>query len=170
MTHVSRHRAMTRHGFTLVEAAVCVLVTGLMLVAAMQVAAASNVMQYKTNERTTGQQLANALLVDVMALEYKDPGLLPLFGCELGELLTSKQSFNDVDDFDGWSETPPQNRLGVVLAGTNGWTRGVKVDYVNVPNVTSVSLFDTGAKRVTVTVRKGSRVVATAVGVRTSSR
>jgi hypothetical protein len=40
-------------------------------------------------------------------------------------------SRDDVDDFNSWIASPPQDRFGSLVANSNGWTREVKVEWVN---------------------------------------
>lgn len=151
----------------MVETVVCVVVLGLMLTAAMRVASASSMSQLKASERVTGRLLADGLLAEILALSYADTSGTPVFGRETGESSGSKQNYSDVDDFHGWSETPPQDRSGAAIEGMPGWKRQVSVVWVQVPDVSSVSAVETGAKRVTVTVTKDGRPIATAVGIKT---
>lgn len=155
-------------GFSMAETVVCVVVLGLVLTAAMRVSSAATMNQLKTSERAVGLMLAEGLLAEVATRDYADPGTQSLFGREAGEQAATKQDFNDVDDFNGWSESPPQDRSGTVLTGMTGWTRQVAVAWVEVPNVSLVSSIETGAKRVTVTVSKDGRQVVSAVAIRTN--
>ena len=45
-----------------------------------------------------------------------------LFGHEIGEATTSRASCNDVDDYNGWTETPPQNQDGTSMSNLSGWS------------------------------------------------
>jgi len=94
---------------------------------------------------------------------------VPLFGREVNELLSSKANYDDVDDFNGWSESPPQDRDGTVMSGLSGWQRSVVVDWVVAADPTQVSLSETGAKRVTVTVKHKGITIATRVAIRTNA-
>lgn len=158
-----------RSAFTLVEAVMSMLIVSVMLVSAMRAAGSSGLVQYKSAERATGRLLASGLLNDIMPLAYRDPGTTPVFGTESGESTTSKAAWNDVDDFNGWTESPPQDRDGNVMSDLTGWSRSVTVDRVDAANPSQVSAVPTGAKRITVTVRHNNLVVATRVGIRTSA-
>lgn len=157
-------------GFTLIEVVVCTFVVGVLVVAAMRVSAFTQVAQYRASERATARQLADGLMSDILQLNYQDPGLLPVFGIELTELLTSKVAYNDIDDFNGWSESPPQDRGGNRIDGFTGWQRSVAVAWVSVTDPTQTSLLETGVKRITVTVKHNGAVLATRVALRTNAQ
>src|SRR5206468_12187441 len=81
---------------------------------------------------------------------YQDPTLPTLvLGAELGE---TRVTFNDVDDYNGLSESPPQTANGTTIAGYTGWTRSVQVAWANPSNPSASSLIETGLKRITITV------------------
>jgi hypothetical protein len=89
----------------------------------------------------------------------------------LGSLLVSvvgqsRSSFNEVSDYDGFSNSPPTDASGAQLADSQ-WVRSVSVSYVNASNPDSTSLVDTGVKRIVVTVKKNRRVLATLTALRT---
>lgn len=161
-------RARRPRGFSFVETAVCVLVVGLLLVASMRVAAGANRAQAQAAEQVMGQYLAAGLMNEITALAYADPGGAPVFGREPAEVAGVKSGYNDVDDFAGWTESPPQDFAGNVMPDLTGWARSVTVEWVTVPNVSQASAGETGAKRITVTVTRNNRVVATCVAIRTS--
>jgi hypothetical protein len=71
-----------------------------------------------------------------------------------------------VDDFNGWSESPPKDRDGTAMSELSGWTRSVAVVWVSSANLSTVSVTETGVKRVTVTVAKGSMTLATRVAIK----
>jgi MSHA pilin protein MshD len=165
MTAVRRH--LRCRGFTLVEVGLCTLVVGVLLSAALTVAGRSGVAQYKLAERATARFLADGLITDIMSLAYEEPNGTPLFGREVNELITSKANYDDVDDFNGWTETPPQDRDGTAMSGMSGWKRSVTVDWVTPADVTQTSLTESGAKRVVVTIKHNNITITTRTAIKT---
>jgi Tfp pilus assembly protein PilV len=154
-------------GFTLVEAMISMVVVAVLLVAAMRATGASALAQYKTAERVTARALASGLVNEIIVLRYEEPNGTPSFGRESGESGGNKQGWDDVDDFDGWSESPPQYRDGTNMPNCSGWQRTVSVVRVNPMDVTQLSGSETGAKRITVTVKHNGTTIATRVAIRT---
>jgi Tfp pilus assembly protein PilV len=154
-------------GFTLVEAVMSTLVVSFVLVAAMRVAAMSAVMQYKAAEGVSGRYLADGLLNDIRALAYQEPNGTVNFGIETGESANSKVNYDDVDDFNGWSESPPQERDGTNMSAFNNtWRRSVVVTWINPMNLSQTSATETGVKQITVNVYHNSLLVATRSAIR----
>ena len=56
------------------------------------------------------------------------PGAL---GIEAGEIPSDKRTFDDIDDFNGWSEARPLDPLMRPLAAFPAFSRGVTVRYVD---------------------------------------
>jgi len=157
-------------GFTLVEAVMSTLVVSLVLVAAMRVAAVSAVMQYKAAERVSGRYLADGLLNDIRALAYQEPSGTVNFGIETGESASSKTNYDDVDDFNGWSESPPQERTGTAMSQFDStWRRSVVVAWVKSANLSQTSSTETGIKQITVNVYHNSLLVATRSALRSTA-
>ena len=78
------------------------------------------------------------------------------WGPEAGEI--SRATFNDIDDYDAWSENPVSDASGVALTGYTGWKRTVVVSKIN-PNsytATSSNASDKGLREVAVTVTSPS--------------
>lgn len=156
-------------GITLVEAVISMLLVSVLVVTAMQATAASGAGQYKTAQRTTGRLLADALINEILPLAYEDRDATPLFGREGSESASNKATFDDVDDFGGWVESPPQDRNGTVMPGMNGWERRVVVDRVHATIPTQVVSTESGAKRIVVTVLHNGLPVATRTAIRTGA-
>jgi hypothetical protein len=74
-----------------------------------------------------------------------------------------------VDDYHGWSSSPPVEKDGTLLSGLTGWQRSVTVEWVNPDDPGEVKAFETGAKRITVTVSCGNKQVGFLVAIRTNS-
>jgi hypothetical protein len=76
--------------------------------------------------------------------------------------------FDDVDDYHGWSASPPQTKDGTPLADYAEWTRSVVIDFVDPSNPSAVVGTDMGLTRITVTLTKGGGVQATLVALRSN--
>ncbi len=90
-------------------------------------------------------------------------------GIDDSEGTSNRTDFDDVDDYHGWSASPPEAKDGTALADYTGWTRSVTVEYVNPlqPGGTAVGS-DNGAKRITVTVTDPRGSETKLIGVRTN--
>ena len=75
-------------------------------------------------------QLATDLMEEILAKEFCDPDEGPLsFGLAIDETL--RQDYDDVDDYDKWVASPPEDFQGNVLSEYAGFTRSVKVENVD---------------------------------------
>jgi len=159
-------------GFSLAEAVTATLIIGLMFVAAMTAVGASRTSQLKTADRLRGQQLALDLMNEILQQAYMEPDDAPLFGREGAESSTSRALWDDVDDYAGWTESPPQNKNGTPVARQSdwaGWTRSVTVTWADPNDLTQGCATPTDLKRITVTVYHGAVPVATLVAVRSAA-
>jgi hypothetical protein len=156
-----------RRGVSIVEVAVATLLTGVLLVAALQAAGQSLLAQRQTADRSLGHLLAQGLLNEIRALPYCEPGTdEPTLGTDTGENAGARTTLDDVDDYHGLVENPPKARDGTSLGNVSGWTRSVTVAWV-AANDFSTAASASGAKRITVTASYNGNPVATATGVRT---
>ena len=158
----------TREGvraMTLVEVVVAMAVLGLVLVSLLQGAPVSVRMQQATSERITAEALARELLEFVSGLPYEESGSVAL-GVDAGENSANRNLFHDVDDFEGWSESPPLRPDGTPMPGMDSWTREVNVEYVDPDDPSTVLGTGEGAKLVRVTVLRGAEPVASIERVR----
>lgn len=149
-----------------------ILLVSLMMAAAMRSVAVARVVEYRVGLDAQGQLLAQGLMAEILQQAYKDPvyGNLTL-GPDALEL--TRASYNDVDDYNGLTDTPPTNRDGTkVTAGSdlNLWSRTVTVEWVSPSALTgAASASDTHCKRITVTVNYNHTKVTTMVGYRTDA-
>ena len=77
----------------------------------------------------------------------------PTLGVDAGETATNKATFDDVDDFNGWSETGARDPLGTAIAEFKDYTRTVAVTYVDATLTPTVATND--LKRITVCTLTG---------------
>jgi hypothetical protein len=146
------------------------VVTGVMLVAALSAVAASRTGQYKITERQRGELLAQELMAEIVAQSYEEPDGAVSLGTDAGEAGTVRADWDDVDDYDKWSASPPQEKDGTKMADLDGWTRNSKVVWVNPADITQEAGAESGVKRITVTVSHNGTPVATLTALRTSAR
>ena len=158
-----------RKGSSLVEVAVASLLVGVLLIAALQSVGARLRHQANLTDRQHAQLLAEQLYAEVMECRYQDPDETPTFGPEASETGGTRGVFDDVDDFDGWDQSPPVDRAGAALANGTNWRRTVDVAFVPSGDMTGVSGTDQGLKRITVSVYFNGELVTSVVGVRSSA-
>ncbi len=151
------------------EAAVSCALVGILLVAAMRTVGMSVVAQCRSAEQATGRLLADGLMAEVLAKAYEDPDTTPRFGLESGESSVSRAAFDDVDDYHGWSESPPEFPDGATMPDLTGWQRTVAVDWVDPSDPSRIVGWDTGAKRITVAVGHNGVAVCTRTAIRTEA-
>jgi hypothetical protein len=120
-------------------------------------------------ERLTGPGLARELMAEVLSMPYEDPDGASLLGLDLNELLGSRATFDDVDDYNGYSAASAENKQGVALAGYAGWRQQVAVAWVTLADPSTTSLTETGLKRITVTVTNPSGSPTQLIGYRSKT-
>ncbi len=159
----------SRTGFTLVETVVSMLIVGTMLVAALNTVGASRLSQYKTSRGNCGQLLAESLMAEILRQDYLDLDGAPVFGLESGEAGAIRADFDDVDDYHGFSSSPPTSKDGTAISALAGWQRSVIVEWVDPMDVTRVQGSETNAKRITVTVSCDDMQLASLAAIKTAS-
>ena len=158
-----------RKGFTLIEAVAGILIVSIMFAAVMQTVGASRMAQYKTSGRRLGCLLGQELMAEILQQYYEEPDDTPDFGRESGESGGDRTDWDDVDDYDGWSATPPESKYGAEMADLVGWSREVEVAWVDPASPTSQLGSESETKLITVTVKHNGTVMAELVAIRTSA-
>jgi len=128
------------------------LIVAIMAVAALRTVGSSAVARQIQASQRRGPALARQLMAEILPNHYSEPDEAPQFGRETGESSSSRSSYDDVDDYNGWSSSPPATNDGAAMSDLSGWARSVIVQYVDPNNLTSVVGSDQGVKRITVTV------------------
>jgi hypothetical protein len=112
---------------------------------------------------------------EILALPYYEPGSDPIaqeipIQKDPGEIDGSRAAFDDVDDYDGWSATPPEYKDGTEMGKLQGWARSVAVLWVTSGGVDGGSVgAESGTKRIVATVTRDGREVAELHAVRTDA-
>jgi MSHA pilin protein MshD len=149
----AKHWRRTRaDAFTIVEAVLSTIIVGVMFVAALNTVGAARVTQYRAALVERGQLLARLLAAEIVQQSYRDPDGTPVFGREANESATPRTAWDDVDDYDGLSETPPAARDGTVLTNFAGWKWTVTVQWVDPADPSVTKAAESGVKRITVCV------------------
>ena len=147
-------RFRSRRAATLVEIMVSAMLVGLMMVAALRAVGAVFCTRLVAYERQHGEALAHELMAEILQSCYEEPdlpaGSFGLEGAETGD--GSRAPWDDVDDYDNWSASPPQAKDGAPLPDAAGWTREVDVDRVVRVTPELPWFMDTGLKRIEVVV------------------
>lgn len=155
MTRTTQENTIARRGgrgMTLVEAVVACLIVATMLVAALGAMGSSAKAGTVQANRRMGACLARQLMAEILQARYREPVDTPAFGTESPESRTCRALWDDVDDYNGWIESPPQAKDGTSLGLAAGWRRDVTVAYVTPDDPTAKASGDQGLKRITVTV------------------
>lgn len=158
----TRTRTSLRPALTLIEATIAMVVLSLVLVGVMQGVGLSAKFQYRTADELRGTVLAMELADRVAAYDYEDPSPdspAPPIGRDSGE--SDAATYDDIDDWDGYTESPPTYADGSEMAFLAGWTRAVSVRWVSSSAPDTDAVADDGAKLITVVVTgAGGREVA----------
>ncbi len=163
-------RPHVARAFTLIEAIGSVLIVAVMFVAVMSTVGAARMSQYKMSGRSRGTALAQDLMAEILQAPYEDPDTPGAgIGADISEMTSTRAAFDDVDDYDGWYASPPEQRDGTVMPDLSGWSRHVVVAWINASDTTSGVGAETGAKRITVTVKHNAMLMAYLVAIRTSA-
>lgn len=141
-----------RRGFTLIEAALTIVIVGVGMVATFELFASMTRQNGASARTTSAMFLANNIQEMMADLPFADPS-----GAGFGlEEAGGVASFDDVDDFSGWNSNPgaPLDSLRNELPDLNRFAQRVTVSHVSVDAPTSNQL-GTEAARVTVRVFYG---------------
>jgi hypothetical protein len=151
-----------------VEAVISLFIISVMLVASLRMVGASRLGQTWNADHERGLRLAQDLMAEICDQAYSDPNEPPVFGPEPSET-AGRPAYDDVDDYNGLSEAPPRDRSGNAIPGLSNWRRAVDVAFVSANDPTSTSVFETGVKRITVTVYRSGVPMARLVALRASA-
>jgi hypothetical protein len=156
-------------GLSLIEVVASTFIVALMAVAALNTLGAATRSSESVGNRAVAMGLADELMAEILQAPYSDPSQTPVFGLEGGEPASPRSAFDDVDDYDNWSETPPKYRDGTTMPDRADWRHRVRVSRVTPGDLTQVSGTDQGAKRIRVTIEYRGEVLADQYAIRTNT-
>lgn len=159
-------KTSVRRGVGLTEILVATVIVGMLMVASLDAIGMVARTQRVNSDRLTGPGLARDLLAEILTLPYTDPqnpgGAI---GVDAGESSGTRSTFDDVDDYDGWTSSNGVARNGTTRSGYTGWSQAVTVTWAERGTATPWSMYDTNLKRVTVTVTSPAGVVTQLIGL-----
>jgi prepilin-type N-terminal cleavage/methylation domain-containing protein len=159
----------SRHGLSLIEVVTATLIVGMMSVAALNSLGAATRSADSLGNRAVALGLADELMSEIVQTAYAEPSGAVGFGPDTGEGSGPRSAFDDVDDYNGWNQSPPQYRDGTTMPDRTDWRHSVTVTRVVPTDLTQTSGTDQGAKRIRVTIEYRNKVVAELVAVRTDA-
>ncbi|MBN2211273.1 MAG: type II secretion system protein [Sedimentisphaerales bacterium] len=148
------------HGFSYVEVLFAAVLLAVLFTAGMTLYGNLGRAGQDTIDQDLAAELALEMIKEIKVHPYVDPQF-PDDG--IGRLESPpRKNFDDVDDYDEWTATPPQNPEGEELSRYTGLTRTVTVEHVSPANFEQVlgDDNDQGVKRVTITIKRGEREIA----------
>lgn len=158
---------MNRRAFSLVEAALSIVVIGGLLAGTIQAVGQIGASRALAKAKTRSWPVATALLEELTALAYLDPAKSSsTIGLDAGEDGSDRTTWDDVDDAHGYKSTIV-TRAGDPVAGCEDLGVSVTVDWVQLADGRTVSVSETGAKRITVVVSGAKGELARASALRT---
>lgn len=130
---------MSRGGFVLVEVTIAYILLVFALVALVPVFIIAIRAGANTESLQTATYLSSELLEEVRMRKWDERssaggGHIPApsaLGVDGAESATDKRTFDDVDDFDGWTEAYPLDPVMRVLTDFKAFRRTVTVAYVD---------------------------------------
>jgi hypothetical protein len=151
-----RRRKRFALGIAYTEVLLSSIILAVIIVSAMKLFANLG----RSRQGVVGQDAANYLALqmieEIKQQRYNDLNEPLYFGSESGEDAGPGRSlFDDVDDYEEWSASPPQDRNGNDLNEFADYTRSVAVDLVTANDFTVIAVTgDEGFKRVIITITR----------------
>ncbi len=147
-------KGASKKGMTLIEAVTAIVVAGIGAGGFVSLYLSAMSGYAEAEVRTVAAFLAQGLMDETKSKRFDEQYVTPFsesLGTDASEDAGDKTTFDDVDDFDGWSET---------ATGFSGYTISTSVNYVKGGTLDEVSDSPTGFKRITVRVSVGGEAVS----------
>ena len=143
-----------RPAFSLLEVVISLFLVGTVMAVALEAFVAATVGRTRNGNEARAVLLAQALIDEITDQPYVELDGTPAFGPETGETDGgTRTSFDDVDDYNAWSASPPEAKNGTDLPLTADWSREVSVRWVSASDTETSAASDEGLKRILVTVK-----------------
>ena len=150
-----RERSAARTAFSLVEAVISIALVSIVLIAALSTLGATARTRGVQTAHQQRDVLARQLMSEILRGAFTDPDVDgSAGGLELGEPVDDRTGWDDVDDYHGLSNEPPQEPDGTAMVQFTNWTRSVGVHNVSTsdPSEIGTPIPETGLKHIAVTI------------------
>jgi len=118
--------ASRERGYSLVEVLTATGLTGMIVVGIMGVFTHGIKLTDRAEQTQDLNMAAESLMEEIRLRPFQDP-VSPVFGLETGETAGNKSTYDDVDDFCGYTEYPVLDHSGAVNPTLDGIQLRVKV-------------------------------------------
>jgi type II secretory pathway pseudopilin PulG len=113
---------LSRSGFTLIEAALVTTIISFGVLAMLQLLAVGTVSNNDGAEMSTAINLAKSVREMMIGMSIADPQTPTHWGSEAGENLAT---YDDIDDFDGKTYSPPIDARRISIAALPDWSQTI---------------------------------------------
>jgi len=163
--------SLSRRGISMAETIVSTLIIGFVLVGTLQIIGPMVRSSTVHANKLIATNLANELMEEIITKKFTDPDedAGDLLGVDTGERSENRNDFDDVDDYQSWTSTPPKLSTNQTNTAIPGWTRTVKIVHVEISDPSVDSASATGLKKITVTVSKDGTQLASIVSLQSSA-
>lgn len=166
MRTLASNSGAARRGVTLIECAGASIILGIMITAGLRAAAGAGASQATSARALNGSLLAESLMNEILERAYSEPDGASGMGIDSGETASDKSTFDDVDDFHNWAESPPRSPDGSIAPNMAQWARSAKVFRAVVASPETSTGTETGLKRIEVTVSYAGKIVCALTGLK----
>jgi hypothetical protein len=149
-------------GFTLIDTALATIIVGLGVVSLCDLMAKGTVSNINAAQLTTGANLARNIREMSLELAFQDPNTPSQWGLDSGETAGNPSSWNDINDLDALTISPPIDSQRNTISTLSGWSQSIVVHSVDQNHLSSdVPDGSSPAVRVTVTIAHDGAPVTT---------
>jgi len=146
----------SRKAITLAETVISILLISFVLVSTLQIVGPISRSSSLQADRLVAANLASELAEEISTKLFEDDAAASQddIGIDAGDSVINRTNFDDIDDYNNWSSSPPMMSYGVANTSLAGWTRSVSVKHVLVNDPSTDSGTYTGLKKVRIQVHK----------------
>ncbi len=117
---MQKRRKLSRAGFTYAEILMAIIVLAIAIVPLLGQFYIGFHGNKTGRDVTIASNLASGVMDEIRSKAFEDPDANKKFGPEPDEDTSNRIEWDDVDDYNGWTETPPRTIDGQIMNGTGG--------------------------------------------------
>lgn len=146
---------MNQKGFTFIEIIMVIVLLGIIMPGVMLYFIQGVKNSADSQRRVTAIFLAEGLMEEIRSKSWDNyTGINPCLNASpiLGPDGEGRANYNDIDDFNGINNTPPQDSQGVAMANYPGFSQQATISYVNPYNLNAPIVGPTCYKNIEVRI------------------